>query len=342
MVPTIQKQKLLIAYNQKNRSPSEKNDIDTISEDSVQDEADMVYKSAQQLGHEVTLLPVQSIQDIFDSTEQQKPDLIFNLCEGYQGDSRHEMHVASIWELLNIPYTGNTALTLGMAQNKILSKRLFESKKITTPAFQIFSSVPDQTYLTFPLIVKPSREDASLGISLDAVVHDHVTLGKQVQKIINKYNQPALVETLIDGRELNISILDRPEPTVIAISEIDFSNIDPRFPAITSYESKWLSDHPLYKQTPSICPAELDPGLELTIRDMALQVYKILGCRDYARIDMRLDQKNHPYVLECNPNPDISEDSGYARAVRASGMSYQEFIQTVIQQTLNRNLNGKD
>jgi len=336
MAPIAKKQKLLITYNRTRKSVSDKQDVDTISEVSVQDEVDIVLKSAMQLGYIAETLPISAIGEVFNIIDLFKPNLIFNLCEGYQGKAQYEMHMASVWELLNIPYTGNTALTLGIAQNKIISKRLFESKKITTPSFQVFTSKPDHSYLNFPLIVKPSREDASLGISVNAVVHNLNTLRSQVEIIIKKYKQPALVETLIMGRELNVSILDCPDPTVLAISEIDFSHLENRFPPITCYESKWLKNHPVFHQTPSICPAVLNTDLKMKIIDIALQVYKILGCRDYARIDIRLDKMNHPYVLECNPNPDISEGSGYANAVKAFGMSYEDFIETVIQNTLKR------
>lgn len=339
MDPSGKRRRLLITYNETNLSQSDGN-LDQISEHAVRDEAEVVFKSASQLGYAAEYLPFMDLQDAIHAVVAFNPDVIFNLCEGFQGNAGHEMHIAGLWELMGIPYTGNSALTLGVAQNKVLTKKLLESKKILTPAYQLFKTTPEKVYLPFPLFVKLSREDASMGITQKSIVNDFASLKKQVNALLEKYNQLVLVEKFIPGREFNISILDYPEPKVLAISEIDFSHLDEKYESVVSYEAKWVENHPLFHQTPSVCPAQIDPVLKIHLEDIALQVYKILGCRDYARVDVRVDPQGHVYVLECNPNPDISDDAGFSKAVKAAGLSYSDFIETVINQTMQRKSNG--
>jgi D-alanine-D-alanine ligase len=339
MDPSRKRRRLLITYNETDLSQSDSGS-DKLSEHAVKDEAEMVFKSASHLGYAAECLPFWDLKDAIHAVDVFNPDVIFNLCEGFQGNAGYEMHIAGLWELMGISYTGNSALTLGVAQNKVLTKKLLESKKILTPAYQLFKTTPEKVYLPFPLFVKPSREDASLGITQKSIVSDFASLKKQVNALLKKYNQLVLVERFIPGREFNVSILDCPDPKVLAISEIDFSHLDKKYESVVSYESKWIENHPLFRQTPSVCPAQIDPVLKIHLEDIALQVYKILGCRDYARVDVRVDPQGHVYVLECNPNPDISEDAGFSKAVRAAGLSYSDFVETVVTQAMQRKCYG--
>lgn len=326
--------RLLIVYNGAFEK-SRQDDLDLLSEVAVEDEAMAVFEAARDLGMQSSLLSASSVTGIFERILSYKPDVIFNLCEGFLGDARHEMHVASLWELLQIPYTGNAPLTLGLAQDKVISKRLFESKKIRTPAYQVYQRIPESTMLNYPLIAKPSREDASLGIGANAVLHSMEDLKREVGRIIEKYRQPVLVEEYIHGREFNISLMGD-KPKVLAVSEIDFSGLSEDEDWVTSYEAKWMPDHPLYRKTPVRVPASVPTELKSRLDDVAVQVYKLLRGRDYARVDTRVDSQGRIYVLELNPNPDISPDAGFTKAVRASGMTYREFVAEIIQYALDR------
>lgn len=339
MLSANKKPRLLIGYNAP-VEPADSEDIDHIANDAVQDEVESVYEAARNLGYPVRRLAVSDLDSVFGGISDFKPNVVFNLCEGFGGVARHEMHVASLWELMNLPYTGNAALTLGLAQDKVLCKRLFESKKIYTPAYQVFVSAPQCTYLEFPVIAKPACEDASLGVTQQSVANDFDTLKRIVQKLLEKYRQPVLVEKYIPGRELNISILENPDPQVVAIGEIDFSRVPKGYHAITSYEAKWLTDHPLYEQTPTVYPARVDADLAKRLGDVALQVFRLLGGRDYGRVDTRVDESGRIHVLEYNPNPDISKDAGYAKALSAAGISYKKFIEIIVQNALRRSGNG--
>jgi D-alanine-D-alanine ligase len=336
MLSANKKPRLLVAYN----APAGSEDLDHIANDAVQDEAEAVFSAAEKLGYTAQRLAVSDLEAALRGISGFEPDVVFNLCEGFGGITQHEMHMASLWELMHLPYTGNAALTLGLAQDKVLCKRLFESKRIHTPAYQVFVSAPQSTYLEFQVIAKPAREDASLGVTQQSVANDFDTLKDIVQKLLDKYRQPVLVEKYIPGRELNVSILENPDPQVVAIGEIDFSRVPKGYHAITSYEAKWLTDHPLYEQTPAVYPARVDADLAMRLGDVALQVFRLLGGRDYGRVDTRVDETGRIYVLEYNPNPDISKDAGYAKALAAAGISYERFIEIIVQNALRRSGNG--
>jgi D-alanine-D-alanine ligase len=238
---------------------------------------------------------------------------------------------------MGIPYTGNSPITLGLAQDKMIAKSLFQANQIPTPAFQVYEKTPDSTNLNYPLIAKPSREDASLGITHhDSIVNDLEELKTKVDKLLTKYRQPILVEEFIQGREFNISILGNQPPRVLPISEISFADLDKDTPHITSYEAKWLPDHPLYQKTPAVCPAMLEPDLKQRLEAVALQAYQVMMGRDYGRIDTRVDAQGNIFVLEFNPNPDISPDAGYVKALRAGGIMFKDFVELIINEAINR------
>jgi D-alanine-D-alanine ligase len=327
--------KVLLAYNEPPKS-DEFDAVDLVSEQAIKEEVDAVTNALQKLNHQVECMPIEHIEKDLKKINLFKPDLIFNLVEGYQGDAGMEMGIAGLWELKGITYTGNSALTLGLAQNKAMAKKLFQAENIATPDFEVYERVPKKTGLEFPLMVKPSREDASLGITQDSIVHDLSQLQKAVSEILKKYSQPALVEQFIDGREFNISILGNNPIHILPISEIDFSELDPGLYAITSYEAKWMPDHPLYKKTPPRCPANINSTLKRRLEDVALAVYRILRGRDYGRVDVRMNSINEIYVLEYNPNPDISPDAGFIRSLKAAGYEYEDFVAIVLKEAAKR------
>jgi D-alanine-D-alanine ligase len=211
---------------------------------------------------------------------------------------------------------------------------------IQTPSHQIFHNVEDipnsKLLDEFPLIVKPSREDASVGIENSSVVYTIDALKKQISKIIREYKQPVLVEQFIEGRELNVAILGNEEPIVLPISEIDFSLLPKNFPKIVTYKAKWVEDSVEYKGTNGKCPADLPLKIQDNVKSIAMRAFSIMNCRDYARVDIRLTSNGTPYVLEINPNPDISIDSGFARSARTFGLEYPQMICKITEVALKR------
>jgi D-alanine-D-alanine ligase len=243
------------------------------------------------------------------------------------------MNIAALLELLDIPFTGSSALALGLSQDKGKTKSILAHQGLPTPAYCVWQPGMDRRLsgLQFPLIIKPLLEDASLGIDNDAYIPDEKTLKQQVRKIYQGYGQPALVEEYIDGRELNVSILGNENPQVLPISEIDFSSMPPGLPKICSYAAKWVENSREFSSTVPCCPAPLSPPVEKKIKEVSLEAYRIMDCRDYARVDIRLSPQGIPYVLEINANPDISPDAGMTRSAKTAGFTYSEFIARIVE-----------
>ena len=202
--------------------------------------------------------------------------------------------------------------------------------------FGIKDRIAMQDGMSFPLIVKPANEDASVGIDDSSVVYSLPDLRKRVRFIHTEYDQPALAEEYIDGRELNVAILGNRPPLALPISEIDFSGLTDGMHKIVSYEAKWMHGTVAYEGTNGVCPAILPAQLEARLKETAVRAYTLIGCRDYARVDFRLTKDGVPYVLEVNPNPDISDDAGFARSARAQGYSFAEIVGKIVESALER------
>ncbi|MDZ7291364.1 MAG: ATP-grasp domain-containing protein [candidate division KSB1 bacterium] len=333
------KGRILIAYNEPKREQRGR-DIDFVSEAGVLDEVHAVRDELSVLGYEVVITPVQkSVPAFIDRVVRLRPQAIFNLVEGWQGESQFEMHFPSVYELLGIPYTGASPWTLATALNKWYTKSLLRQAKLPAPAGMLCSEVPGRCYLRYPVIVKPASEDASLGVDFDAVVTNLADLRRRVAWVVQTYHQPALVEEYIDGRELNVAVLGDQFPEALPISEITFGMVPEHLPKICTYSAKWMPGSQDDRWMEPLCPAPMDEELARKVQNLAIDAFRLLGCRDYARIDMRLANDNQPYILEVNPNPDISPDAGLARSARASGRTYTQLIGEVISWALQRGTN---
>lgn len=311
-----------------------------LSEIGVVEEMDDIKDALNSLGYKTITFNVDSKVDrLIAFLNEEKPDLIFNLVECIENEAILEMNVAGMYELFKIPYTGAGPLALGTALNKPRVKEILAANGIRTPLHQVFK-VSDKIVLregmNFPLIVKPSHEDASVGISDKSVVYTLNELRKQVRFVWGEFEQPALVEQFVDGRELNVAVIGNKRPVALPISEIEFSGLDSDMHKIVTYAAKWLNGTVEYEGTKGICPAPLEPAMEAQIKETALKCYELIGCRDYARIDFRLSADGVPYVLEVNPNPDISDDAGFARSARAHGFTFPQIIGNIVESALER------
>jgi D-alanine-D-alanine ligase len=312
-----------------------------LSEIGVIEEREKMLEALQLKGYTTSLFNINSdIKRLIKFLEETKIDLVFNLCESLKGQAIHEMHVAGIYELLNIPYTGAATLSLGTCLNKVRTKVLFAAQGIPTAQHAMYKTAEeinlDDLHLKFPMIVKPSREDASIGIDNSSVVRTIEALRERVAFIIKTHNQPALVEEYIEGRELNVSIIGNEHPLILPISEIDFSKLPSDFPKIVTYNAKWVEGTAEFVGTVGTCPAKLPVEIEQRVREIALHAYQVMEIRDYARVDIRLDAANTPYVLEVNPNPDISRDAGFARSARTAGLTWEDMLEKIIETALER------
>jgi D-alanine-D-alanine ligase len=265
------------------------------------------------------------------------PDIIFNFVESVEGNANFEGYIAGVFDLLGIPYTGNGPNCLGNCLSKLRTKQILTSHGIRTPKSylaQLNEDLQIDTFiLKFPVIIKLAREDASIGISEFSVVNDFQAMKERLEYLFTLFNQEVLIEEYINGRELNVAILG---DLVLPISEIRFDNLPDDLPKIVTYEAKWSPDSVYYKNTIPKCPAVIDEQVKIKIEKMALGAFNALDCRDYARVDIRLNQKNIPYVIEVNPNPDISLDTGFVRSAASAGISYEELLYKVSLLALKR------
>lgn len=309
-------------------------EIDILSANEIAGVAEDVLRILEDK-HEV--IPVRIRRELLPCLGKKSFDLIFNLCEGIEANPHGEVWVAGLLDLIGIPYTGSDSLTLGLCLNKAQTKHLFKANNISTPHYQIFSTSSQRPApeLKFPLFVKPSCEDASIGIKTDSVVYNKLELSERVEFILKNYHQGALVEEYIDGRELNAAIIGNGDSIeVLPISEIVF-NFCEHLPNIVTYEAKWIEDSEMFQKTVGICPSNLPPDIERHIKRLAVDAYRLTGCRDYARVDFRL-KDGVPYILEVNPNPSIKIDSGFARSASAAGISYNELICRILLEAMKR------
>jgi D-alanine-D-alanine ligase len=267
------------------------------------------------------------------------PDVIFNFVESVEGIASYEYCIAALYELLGYQFTGNMASSLGNCLNKYRTKTILRSYDINTPGAVTVKEdeklSPKNFKLKFPVILKLLNEDASIGISENSVVKDFDKLKKHLRFLQKTYKQDVLIEEYIDGRELNIAILGG---EALPVSEISFTGLPGGLPKIVTYEGKWIENSVYYEFTKPQCPAVLDKKTEKKLKEIALLAYDAMNCRDYARVDVRLDKNNVPYVIEVNPNPDISTDSGFARAAAAKGMTYSQLLGTIAGFALKRKL----
>ena len=294
-----------------------------------------VKRSLEREGYQVSLVPLREggLDDFIRDLRSGGDEMIFNLCEGAFDDSGLEMNVAAMIELFDLQFTGSGPLTLAIALNKGLTKDILIRRGVPTAKHVVSEDgrLPDAVELDFPLIVKPLYEDASIGIESGAVVFDKAALDERVNYVFENYEQDAIVEEFLDGREFNVALLGSSE-TLRALppSEIDYSDFPEGEPKICGYEAKWFTESPLYIKSPPICPAQVTEELADELTRVAKSAYEALDCLDYARVDMRLGADGMPRVLEVNPNPDISTDAGLARAARAVGFEYHQLIGEIV------------
>jgi len=324
-----------IAYNTFRDLPRYRNERS--SEIAIETGAREVFQAVASLGYSSVFLPLnEDLVKFLKWLDETKPDAIANLCEGYQGIPQMEANVAAVFELLGIPFTGNSSSVLALCQDKFKTKAILSSFGLPTPRCEFVTSVEQEINLPFPLIVKPNNEDASLGIGRNSVVFSKEELENRVATILTNYEQPALVEEYIQGREFNIAIFDNPSPKALPVSEIDFSRMPEGTPHICSYEAKWYEDDILYLSSPPICPARIERSLKRELQQIALDAFNAMSCRDYARVDFRIAEDGSIYILEVNPNPDIGLNAGYARALAAAGIEYSRFWKSMIHNAIRR------
>ncbi len=310
--------------------------------ETVAEEMHLIVQALQGGGHEATLVNIRDdFRELISAIERTKPDLVMNLVEFYREDPEHEHHVPAIYELLGVGYTGNRPVALSLCQKKPQAKALLAAHGIPVPrGIVVDSTAPiELDGLRFPLIVKPAYDDASGGIDTGSVVHDRAALQARVAHLLGEKRGAALVEEYIEGREIHCAILgDQPLP----LYEMQFKGgLDDHgnpLPHIITYRAKWDPYSREHHAVEGKCPADdLAPEIVSHIQAVALRAYRALGCRDYARVDMRLDPATGDvFVLEVNPNPDLADSCAFAASAQASGRTYPQLICELVDIALAR------
>lgn len=320
---------------------------DYASEAGVLESVEAFAGALGKAGHEVGRVGIgRSVPQLVERLTSKRPDVVVNFCEGFGGRSSGEAYVAGLLELMGMPYTGSSPECLALVRDKCRTKQVLLAAEVSTAPYWIIhrdedvsgSSNGDQLQQALAegkLFVKPAAEDASLGIDERSVVHDWPALAEKVAELQSRYGD-VLVERYLDGREFNVGVIALPHPRVLPIAEIEFGTGE-QFPwPIVTYHSKWNENSAGFRATPVRCPANVDSATATRINETALAAFRVTGCRDYARVDLRVTSDGGVYVLEVNANPDLAPSAGFARALGAAGISYDNFALRLIETAKDR------
>ncbi|MBM4170556.1 MAG: ATP-grasp domain-containing protein [Ignavibacteria bacterium] len=291
-------------------------------------------KNALEKFHNVSL--IEANDNAFEKFKTAKPDIVFNVAECINGISR-ESQIPAMLDMLNIPYTGSDPLTLSTCLDKSRAKEVLSYHNIPNAKFQLAESLEDidNFNLKFPVIMKPIAEGSGKGIFNSSYITNLEDLKNRLKENLETYNQPFIIEEFLPGREFTVAIIgNNSDTTILPIVEINFNELPKDLIPIYSFEAKWIADtrdNPLNIFT---CPAKIDQELENKIKDIALRTYKVLRCKDWSRIDLRLDSDGNPNIIEINPLPGMLpnpiDNSCFPKAARAIGMTYEDTINRVL------------
>ena len=291
-----------------------------------------IFEALVKLGHEAVYQVVDGRDQSLIALARCEADLVFNLTESYAGDDTMDMNLAAYLDLLGKPYTGAGPHALYLAQDKALAKKIFAFHEIRTPFFATsYKGKLDHSHdIAFPLIVKPTSEDGSIGIDALSVVGSVKELMERIHYIHEEFDAPALIEEYIEGREMYAAVLGNDSPEVLPMIELDLSKLPEGTPKIAGKEVKWEKDTEAYRVTKSAPVEDLDEETVTRLSETALSAYQALKLRDYGRIDMRLTPKGEVYVIEANPNPWLSSGAEFHMAARKAGRSYSQLISEIV------------
>lgn len=261
-----------------------------------------------------------------------RPDIVFNLAEAPLGAYEKEAHAAAFLELLGFPYTGNGPAPLVICKDKALAKERMQAAGLPTPQFRVFDTVPKKTpKLRFPLVVKPLRQDGSLGITEQSVANNPSQLRTAVSLVLEQQRQEALVEEFLCGREFNVSVLgngsEQAPYRAFPPGEYVYHSKQWR---VCTFDAKWDERHPSYAAVEGVYPARVASRLQRHLEKLSVRCARLFALSGYSRIDLRLDHNGVAHVLEVNPNPDLAPRMGMARAVESGGLEYAAFVEEIL------------
>lgn len=311
--------------------------------ESVEEEMQLIVQALEGGGHDVELVNIRDdVHELLAAIARVEPDVVMNLVEFYRDDVEHEHHVPAVYELLGVEYTGTRPLALSLCQKKPQAKALLAAAGVPVPKGILVDAgerTPRRLGLRYPLIVKPAYDDASGGIDTGSVVHTRAALDARVARLLGDNKHGVLIEEYIDGREIHCAILgDQPLPLYEMHFKGGLDDGGQPMPRIITYRAKWDPYSRDHHAVEGRCPVpDLSPAAVARLQEVALAAYRTLGCRDYARVDMRLEAgTDNVYVLEVNPNPDLADSCALAASARASGRTYEQLVREIVDLALAR------
>jgi D-alanine-D-alanine ligase len=297
-----------------------------------------VCQAAADAGYQTDILGLEGrdLGRLLERLEQDPPDLVFNLVESLCGDTRNELLVPALLDLYRVPYTGPAAIAIGLCLDKERSKQVLLQHGIPTPAYRVVRNSAELddpadplglAGLDYPQFLKLVREDASIGIEASNRALDREALRGRARQLLAVHRQPVLCESYVEGREVNVTVLGNGrEAATLPLHEIDFSTLPPDRPRVLTYSAKWDEGHVDYLGTVPVPMVDVAPDVAQAIRRTALDSFAALGLRDYGRVDLRVDAGGIAWVIDVNPNCDLSPDAGVARTARAVGLDYSQLV----------------
>src|SRR5262245_47464634 len=297
-----------------------------------------VHEALKEIGHTPFYMIADGDDESLHGLAGTKSDLIFNLTESYGGDDTKDMNIAAYLELIRRRYTGAGPHGLYLAQDKALAKKIFAFHGIHTPYFATVyrGRVHWSHDIQFPVIVKPVREDGSIGIGFSSVVDSIKDLMEKIEAVHAQFDSEALIEEYIEGREIYVGVIGNEKPEALPLVELDLSHIPEGTPRIAGSEVKWARGTDAYEKADPFFPDDLDEAVTKRIQETAVAAFQALKLRDYGRIDIRLAQDGTPHVLEVNPNCWLSRKAEFAMAAKKAGRSYDAMVAEIVDLAMAR------
>src|SRR6187549_1369510 len=309
--------------------------VRTLDKKEVEEE---VADALTKLGHEPVLYELDGTQKSLLGLAKTDCDLVFNLAESFADDDTADFKIAAFLDLLGRKYTGAGANGMMLAQDKAVAKKIFAFHGILTPVFaKCFRGRLDFSHdLQFPVIVKPAREDGSIGIEFSAVVTSIRELMERMDWLHANFDSPVLIEEYIEGREMYVAVLGNDKPEALPVVELDLSKLPEGTPRIAAAEVKWGKGTAAYRDTKSAVATDLAEDAVQALQQTAVAAYQALELRDYGRVDMRLQPDGRVHVIEVNPNPWLSSKAEFAMAARKSGRNYSQLVEEIVDLAMAR------
>ena len=293
-----------------------------------------VTTTLRKAGHDVRCMGVlDSLTELRSSIADWKPDVVFNLLEEFNGIVTYDQHVVAFLELMRQPYTGCNPRGLLLSRDKSLCKQLLTFHRIPTPQFAVFprgARIQVPRKLKFPLFVKSTVEDASLGIAQASVVDDDAKLKERIEFVHSQVGSDALVEEFIEGRELYVGVMGNDRLTRLPVWEMVFGSMPESLPAIATRKVKWDKRYQAKYGITTRAAEDLPPAVLTTLDKLSRRIYRALGLSGYARMDFRVRPDGQVYVLEANANPNLEAAEDFAESARAAGVSYDELLEKIM------------